>query len=118
MRKRTTAVANDMGSDGKANMPNQYVARDATGFNLNYFTGDYLPVNILVNPFPGHSAYMPLPAINNRPLYNGNISSSSTAVNDYSYYPMDISDSQLADLDIDGQFPNAYPNCVISLALK
>lgn len=50
--------------------------------------------------------------------YNGNISSSSTAVNDYSYYPMDISDSQLADLDIDGQFPNAYPNCVISLALK
>ncbi|MCW3094074.1 MAG: hypothetical protein JWP81_5143 [Ferruginibacter sp.] len=63
----------DMSSDGKVGAQNQYVARDALGFNLNYFAGDYLPINISVNPFPGASAY--LPGTENRPLYNGNINS-------------------------------------------
>jgi hypothetical protein len=44
----------------------------AYGFQLNYFTGDYLPINTSRNPFPGHSAFI---RAANRPLYNGNISS-------------------------------------------
>jgi len=46
--------------------------RDAYGYQLNYFTGDYKAVNTSRNPFPGHSAYI---GAAYRPLYNGNISS-------------------------------------------
>ena len=59
-------TARDMGKDGGL------TARDAYGYQLNYFTGDYLPVNASRNPFPGHSAYI---GAAYRPLYNGNISS-------------------------------------------
>jgi hypothetical protein len=59
-------TARDMGKDGGL------TARDAYGFQLNYFTGDYLPINASRNPFPGHSAYI---GAAYRPLYNGNISS-------------------------------------------
>jgi len=59
-------TARDMGKDGGL------TARDAYGFQLNYFTGDYLPINASRNPFPGHSAFI---GTSNRPLYNGNISS-------------------------------------------
>jgi hypothetical protein len=58
----------DMGRDGSGTI----TARDAYGFQLNYFTGDYKAVNTLRNPFPGHSAYI---GAAYRPLYNGNISS-------------------------------------------
>jgi RHS repeat-associated protein len=64
---------NDMGGDGKPGETNQYTARDALGFALNYFAGEYQPVSTAVSPFPGHSAY--LPAGQYKPLYNGNISS-------------------------------------------
>lgn len=61
----------DMGNDGKTGTQNQYVARDAYGMNLNYFTGDYSAINN-GNPFPGTSAYL---GAAYKPLYNGNISS-------------------------------------------
>ena len=47
-------TAIDMGRDGSGTI----TARDAYGFQLNYFTGDYKPVNTSRNPFPGHSAYI------------------------------------------------------------
>jgi RHS repeat-associated protein len=62
----------DMGLDGKLSGNNWYIGRDAYGFNLNYFTGEYRSVNTSVTPFPGHSAYL---GSSYRPLYNGNISS-------------------------------------------
>jgi RHS repeat-associated protein len=68
----------DMGNDGRVNAQNQYVARDVLGFNLNYFTGDYLSVSGL-NPFPGHSGYYQSQA-DNRPLFNGNISSMAVSI--------------------------------------
>lgn len=63
----------DMGGDGGIGQQAQFVGRDAIGFGLNYFTGDYSPVNTGVTPFPGHSGL--LPGGEYRPLYNGNISS-------------------------------------------
>ncbi|WP_207516079.1 RHS repeat domain-containing protein [Longitalea luteola] len=63
----------DMGEDGKAGSLNQYTAKDAFGLTLNYFGNDYTALN--GNPFPGYSGY--LPANEFKPLYNGNISSSS-----------------------------------------
>lgn len=69
-------VAHDMGSDGKDGHLNQFIARDAFGFSLNYFAGEYKPVGNGVDPFPGYSGR--LTDLNNyRPLYNGNISSMS-----------------------------------------
>jgi YD repeat-containing protein len=64
----------DMGEDGKDGSVNQYTAKDAIGFNLNYFTGDYSAINTGVNPFPGHTGYFSSGSYY-RPLFNGNISS-------------------------------------------
>ena len=71
----------DIGGDGNGTAgqnQNQYVAKDAFGFNLNYYTQDYNSINATVSPFPGSngaisSAY--------RPLYNGNISSMAVNIN-------------------------------------
>lgn len=63
----------NMGQDGKITSANKYVARDEYGFNLNYFTGEYAPINENLAPFPGHTAFMPSDTYS--PLYNGNISS-------------------------------------------
>ena len=61
----------EMGQDGRDGGPNQYVARDAFSFSLNYFAGDYSSIsgNLV---FPGSSAYL---GTAYRPLYNGNIGS-------------------------------------------
>jgi RHS repeat-associated protein len=69
----------DMGEDGKSNGQNKYIARDAFGYHLNYFTGDYSNINSAYTPFPDH-VYKPngtarLTSAEYRPLYNGNISS-------------------------------------------
>jgi RHS repeat-associated protein len=75
----TAPVGNlfDIGKDGvPANGNASQVANDAYGFSLNYFTGDYKPINSPVsNPF-GTSA-VPLFSINapGTDLFNGNISS-------------------------------------------
>ncbi|MES1159419.1 MAG: RHS repeat-associated core domain-containing protein, partial [Bacteroidota bacterium] len=61
----------DMGRDGDTITQNRYIGRDAVGFGLNYYSGDYSAIGS-VTPFPGSSA-----ALNTayRPLFNGNISS-------------------------------------------
>jgi RHS repeat-associated protein len=66
------SVDYDMGMDGKISTLNQYVARDALGYTLNYFTGDYTAIGTGLTAFPGYSAAL---NSNYRPLYNGNISS-------------------------------------------
>ncbi|HEY1201920.1 MAG TPA: hypothetical protein VGE79_13100, partial [Niastella sp.] len=67
-------ITHDIGGDGKNNHLHQYTARDAFGYTLNYFAGEYKPVGTGVDPFPGYSGR--LTDLNNyRPLYNGNISS-------------------------------------------
>jgi hypothetical protein len=66
----------DMGGDGLAAGINQFTARDAISFTLNYYdTADYAAISAL-NPFPGTMAFMP-DAAEYRPLFNGNISSMS-----------------------------------------
>ncbi|HVU57803.1 MAG TPA: RHS repeat-associated core domain-containing protein [Puia sp.] len=62
----------DMGRDGDTTYQNRYIAKDVYGFGLNYYPGDYSAIGTGVNPFPGSSAYL---NTNDRPLFNGNISS-------------------------------------------
>ncbi|MBO9571705.1 MAG: hypothetical protein J7497_05785, partial [Chitinophagaceae bacterium] len=73
----------DMGQDGQITSANKYVARDEYGFNLNYFTGEYFPINSNVAPFPGHSGLF-TDASNYKPLYNGNISSMAVNIKKFS----------------------------------
>src|SRR6185312_6542052 len=67
-----SGVLADMGSDGVNGSPNKYIGQDAFSYSLNYFTGDYAPINPGVSPFPGFSGLMPSGFY--KPLYNGNIS--------------------------------------------
>jgi len=69
----------DMGSDGKVGTSNQYTAKDAFGFNLNYFTGDTAIITRGKVPFPSPSGF--IGAANYRPLYNGNINSMAVNIN-------------------------------------
>jgi RHS repeat-associated protein len=71
----------DMGADAHAGSLNQYVAKDALGLTLNYFDNDYTAINGM--PFPGYSGFIPSSAY--RPLYNGNISSSSVYQKKFDY---------------------------------
>jgi RHS repeat-associated protein len=80
----------DMGTDGKAGSVNQYTARDAYGFNLNYFNGDLKYIKSGVAPFP----YLDAAVAENRPLYNGNINSMAVSIN----YPGGASAPQLPQL--------------------
>lgn len=50
--------AYDMGRDGDTSHQNRYIGRDAFGFSLNYYAGDYSPIGTGVNPFPGSSAFL------------------------------------------------------------
>jgi YD repeat-containing protein len=66
----------DMGTDGvpTANGIANQVSNDVYGYSLNYFTGDYKPINGNVTPFANVST--PLPgSTTGLSLYNGNISS-------------------------------------------
>ncbi|HVM86891.1 MAG TPA: hypothetical protein VMT76_01800 [Puia sp.] len=69
----------DMGNDGVSGSANQYVARDAYGISLNYFTGDYANINVTAVPFPGFSSSFQNTA-DYKPLYNGNISAMITNI--------------------------------------
>ena len=70
-------AAFDIGQDGKVGAANNLVARDAFGFSLNYFTGDYKPIGTGVTPFI--TVPMALPAdptsgiSTGNQLFNGNI---------------------------------------------
>jgi phage tail protein X len=72
----------DMGEDARATSLNRYTAKDAIGLTLNYFGNDYAAIN--GTPFPGYSGSLPSGAY--RPLYNGNISSSSVYQRKFDYY--------------------------------
>jgi hypothetical protein len=72
----------DMGLDGlTTNASTRYIARDALGFSLNYFNGDYQSISAGAgtNSMPLHTAASGitngLSSAAYRPLYNGNISS-------------------------------------------
>ncbi|MEO6498711.1 MAG: hypothetical protein ABIN95_06850, partial [Mucilaginibacter sp.] len=74
----SAGTAYDIGRDGMAAAlnNNSLVARDAYGFSLNYFTGDYAAINTSVIPFA--ALPQPLPpdingALTGRQLFNGNI---------------------------------------------
>jgi RHS repeat-associated protein len=69
----------DMGNDGKTGTQNQYIGRDAVGFNLNYFTGDYAAISN-ANVFGGTSGFL---GTAYRPLYNGNISSMAVNIRQF-----------------------------------
>jgi hypothetical protein len=57
----------DMGADATIGGASQYVSQDAYSMTLNYFGGDYKPVNSTINPFPNYSAFLNAAY---RPLYN------------------------------------------------
>jgi RHS repeat-associated protein len=67
----------DLGKDGipaQDGIANQ-VANDVYGFNLNYFSGDYKPINSAVNPFGTIATPLPGGSATGESLFNGNISS-------------------------------------------
>ena len=74
----------DMGQDGKSGNQNQYIAKDAIGFNLGYFYGDYSSINSNSTPFPAHHTASEFRDRNKRPLYNGNISSMAMSISTFS----------------------------------
>ena len=63
-----------MGQDGSAT---SLIARDAYGFSLNYFTGDYKSISTTVTPFVTVPMVLPAQPVTNistgAQLYNGNI---------------------------------------------
>ena len=67
----------DMGDDGRTGSSNGLVARDAYGYSLNYYTGDYKPIGAGVTPFA--TVMHNLTNTDNNTvangLYNGNIAS-------------------------------------------
>jgi RHS repeat-associated protein len=72
------ATVFDMGQDGVSGgaLPNQ-VAVDAFGYSLNYFSGDYKPINTGAIPFMGNALNLTNAAsvATAKPLYNGNVAS-------------------------------------------
>ncbi len=69
---------NDMGRDGATTNQNQFVARDAYGFSLGYFEGDYSSVDPITN-FLAQTAGSVLDDPS-RDLFNGNISHMVTQI--------------------------------------
>lgn len=76
----STSVGNavfDIGQDGKVGGINNLVARDAYGFSLNYFNGDYKPIDNTKTPFTTVSMSLPADPVSGistgHQLFNGNI---------------------------------------------
>lgn len=63
----------DIGKDG------QNTARDAFSYNLNYFSGDYQPINN-AKPYADHETAV---GITYRPMYNGNINSMAVNIRQF-----------------------------------
>jgi hypothetical protein len=78
-------TTHDMGGDAVIGGDRQYVSQDAYSFTLNYFGGDYKPVNTATNPFPNYSAYL---NASYRPLFNGNISSTAAKYQRFETYQL------------------------------
>ncbi len=74
----------DMGNDGKTGHVNEDFARDVFGYTLNYYKGDYMPVDVVkwnaastrFEAFHNSSDMMS----NRNDLFNGNISSMVTTI--------------------------------------
>lgn len=64
----------DMGADGSNT--SSLTARDAIGFSLSYYSGDYKSINATVYPFAEGSGYVP----GYKSLYDGNISYMSMGI--------------------------------------
>lgn len=74
----------DLGKDGvsassTSNGDNQFFGVDAFGFNLNYFAGDYTPIDNTVNAFANTDALRTANGSFGN-LYNGNITHMITAI--------------------------------------
>lgn len=94
------AMVNDIGKDGNATTPNLngVFARDAFGYSLNYFTGDYVPkagvgssstyflasnssgVSTMLSTALTDDLYGSTTTVPYKDLYNGNISSMATSL--------------------------------------
>ncbi len=77
----------DMGKDGAPGSTRQFVARDAMGYTLGYFAGDYQGIKSLssLQQFEAQTAGSDLMAAR-KDLFNGNISSMVTSMPDVSTY--------------------------------
>src|SRR5690606_29264412 len=80
------APEQDMASDGLSSSQYQYVGRDAIGFSLHYYDGDYQAIGDNVNPFPALNADALQGSY--RPLYNGNISSMAVSIGKFGNLPL------------------------------
>ena len=66
----------DMGGDGKTGSANSNVARDAFGYSLHYYNGDYKPISSTVTPFAtvtNNLAVLTDGIHTGNDLFNGNI---------------------------------------------
>lgn len=85
------SMGKDMGKDGQSGTPHAKVAKDAFGYSLSYYNGDYTPSGAgYHNPEPNLEPSAPSSAsdISNHlyNLYNGNIRSMQTCIPDISKY--------------------------------
>ena len=74
----------DIGKDGQSGTLNAMIGRDAFGYSLNYFAGDYQAISnpgALNNFIASTAAKSSILATDGPSLYNGNISSMVTAIN-------------------------------------
>ena len=79
---------NDVLGDGNG-LSSEGIAKDAFGYSLNYYTGDYEPISTVSNPFT--IAKSSEGTINTKNLYNGNIKTMVTSL-------LDDNESALATL--------------------
>jgi RHS repeat-associated protein len=77
------AADNDIGKDGKPLTPNKLFAHDAMGYSLQYYNGDFAPIDATqwtsANRFEANKSGSSLLASTNN-LYNGNIGIMNTSI--------------------------------------
>lgn len=92
IKGNNASVANaqfDAGQDGVMGGLNQHFAKDAYGFSLHYFEGDYAPINSTVaNPIG--SNFNAIPFADSRDLFNGNIARMVTSLKDTLNQPLPV----------------------------
>jgi hypothetical protein len=84
VNSNTLKETRDIGLDGETTSTNlhQHVGRDAAGYSLNYFNGDYTSIATLTDNFIASTSSATYLATTAPNLYNGNINSMVTAIND------------------------------------
>jgi RHS repeat-associated protein len=70
---------NEIGQDGKSGTNNNNISRDAYGYSLGYYNGDYKPIKDTVTAFAMHYGAA-TGDITGQSLYNGNISNTTVAI--------------------------------------